>query len=90
MIGNRMKPIELFFSYSHKDEELRDELLKHLSLLKREGVIAGWHDREISADLILLLVSSDFIRFRPKLFENKEVLRPILTQCGPKGLFLLV
>jgi hypothetical protein len=49
---------------------------RDLSLLKREGVIAGWHDREISAgqewdeairshldsaDLILLLVSSDFM-----------------------------
>jgi len=71
-----MKSIELFFSYSHKDEELRDELLKHLSLLKRERVIAGWHDREISAgqewdeairshldsaDIILLLISSDFM-----------------------------
>ena len=68
--------IEVFFSYSHKDEELRDELSKHLSLLKRTRVITGWHDRRIgagrewsaeidhhldSADVILLLVSSDFL-----------------------------
>jgi len=44
-----MRSIELFFSYSHEDEQLREELLKHLSLLKRERVIAGWNDREISA-----------------------------------------
>ena len=66
----------LFFSYSHKDEDLRDELEVHLSALKRQGVISTWHDRRItagselghsidqnlnSADVILLLVSPDFI-----------------------------
>ena len=68
--------IEVFYSYSHKDEELRDELEKHLSLLKRQGLISDWHDRRIGAgtewaqqidenlnkaDVILLLVSSDFM-----------------------------
>lgn len=66
----------LFFSYSHKDEALRDRLEVHLSALKREGAIATWHDRRIAAgdelaqrideqleqaDIILLLVSPDFI-----------------------------
>ena len=66
----------VFFSYSHKDEELRDHLETHLSLLKREGIIEAWHDRRIvagdefggsisdeleRADIILLLVSPDFI-----------------------------
>jgi tetratricopeptide (TPR) repeat protein len=70
------KPVELFYSYSHKDEELRNELENHLSILKRQGVIAGWHDRRIgagkewegqidahlnSAAVILLLISSDFL-----------------------------
>ncbi|MGH9766059.1 MAG: toll/interleukin-1 receptor domain-containing protein, partial [Blastocatellia bacterium] len=68
--------IEIFFSYSHKDEELRDELSKHLVLLKRQHVITAWHDRRIgagkewekeidehlsTADIILLLISSDFL-----------------------------
>lgn len=68
--------VRLFFSYSHKDEALRDELEKHLAILKRQGVISTWHDRRInagadldsqinsylkSADIILLLVSSDFL-----------------------------
>ncbi len=66
----------LFFSYSHKDEALRDRLEVHLAGLKREGAISTWHDRRItggdalgpridesleSADIILLLVSSDFL-----------------------------
>src|SRR5512147_326229 len=69
-------PISLFYSYSHKDEALRDELETHLSLLRRQGFLSGWHDRRIAAgtewagqidhhleaaDVILLLVSSDFL-----------------------------
>lgn len=42
-------PIEIFFSYSHRDEELRDELSLHLTMLKRQQIIAAWHDREITA-----------------------------------------
>jgi hypothetical protein len=66
----------LFFSYSHKDEDLRDRLETHLAMLKREGIIETWHDRRIAvgdglsgaideqlekADVILLLVSPDFL-----------------------------
>jgi hypothetical protein len=69
-------PVEVFYSYSHKDEALRDELEEALALLKRQGHIAGWHDRAIvggqewadqitehleSAGIILLLVSSSFL-----------------------------
>lgn len=71
--------ISLFFSYSHTDEHLRDELEKHLAGLKHQGIISTWHDRRIgageewaaqidenlrSADVILLLVSADFIASR--------------------------
>ncbi len=70
------KGIEIFFSYSHKDEALRDELDIHLSTLKQQALITGWHDCEIGAGrewaheidtqlskagIILLLVSPDFI-----------------------------
>jgi len=70
------KPLAIFFSYSHRDEELRDELEKHLSQLRRNGLIENWHDRRIgagedwadaidehvrSADIILLLISPDFL-----------------------------
>ncbi len=68
--------VEVFFSYAHRDEDLRDELAKHLSILERQGVISAWHDRNIdagrewakeidqrlnSAQIILLLISSDFM-----------------------------
>jgi hypothetical protein len=71
-----LKPVEIFCAYSHKDEGLRDELETHLSILKRRGLISAWHDRRIApgmewddeisehlnrADVILLLVSADFI-----------------------------
>ncbi len=66
----------LFFSYSHKDEELRNELEVHLSMLKRQGLLRAWHDRRIGAgkdihtnisseleeaNIILLLVSASFL-----------------------------
>jgi hypothetical protein len=70
---------QLFFSYSHRDEALRDELEVHLAQLKNKGIIEAWHDRRIpagdafddaisenleGADLILLLVSPYFLASR--------------------------
>jgi hypothetical protein len=70
------RPIEVSFSYSHRDEALRNELADHLSLLERQGIITGWHDRRITsgtewagaidehlrtANIILLLISSAFL-----------------------------
>lgn len=66
----------LFYCYSHRDQELRDQLEAHLALLKRQGVVESWYDRRISpgddwknaidnhlanADVVLLLVSADFL-----------------------------
>lgn len=48
-LSKTSQSIQIFYSYSHKDEELRDKLETHLSLLKRNGVIQGWRDRRISA-----------------------------------------
>jgi hypothetical protein len=68
--------IKVFFSYSHNDEADRNELEKHLAILKRENLIETWHDRRILAgadfgneidrnlvesNLVLLLVSPDFL-----------------------------
>lgn len=41
--------MEVFFSYAHEDEALRDKLAKHLKLLERQGVIKAWHDQDITA-----------------------------------------
>jgi hypothetical protein len=68
--------LKLFISYSHQDESIKDELLKHLSPLKRLNLISDWHDRKIEAgdkweraisdnlekaDIVVLLISIDFI-----------------------------
>lgn len=67
---------KVFFSYSHQDEALRDQLEVQLEMLKKQGVIETWHDRCIrvgdhlgneidsqleAADVVLLLVSPDFL-----------------------------
>lgn len=71
-----MSIIEIFISYSHKDEALREELEKHLTILKRQRLITYWHDHKITAgaewsreikthlttaQIILLLISPDFM-----------------------------
>ncbi|AGP35217.1 SUMF1/EgtB/PvdO family nonheme iron enzyme [Sorangium cellulosum] len=69
-------PIDVFISYARKDTALLGELVTHLALLKRTGLIRTWHDREIEAGadweaeildrldaarVVLLLVSADFL-----------------------------
>lgn len=70
------EPVTLFYSYAHEDEELRNQLDKHLRLLQRRGYLSTWYDRDIyagddwakkidthleSAQIILLLISADFL-----------------------------
>ncbi|MER9629426.1 toll/interleukin-1 receptor domain-containing protein [Mesorhizobium sp. M0296] len=74
----RAKPraLQAFISYSHTDDGLKADLLKHLMPLSRLGIVEAWHDGRIksgekwaeairshldSADIIVLLVSVDFI-----------------------------
>ena len=40
-------PVEVFYSYAHKDERFRNKLETHLSLLHRQKLITIWHDRHI-------------------------------------------
>jgi hypothetical protein len=69
-------PFKVFYSYSHKDEKLRTRLATSLKTLEREGLIENWCDRQIgagtewarqiherleSSDIILLLISFDFV-----------------------------
>lgn len=68
--------MKVFVSYSHKDEAALGRLHTHLAVLRREGRIDEWFDREILAGreidaevaerlefsgLFLLLVSPDFL-----------------------------
>lgn len=69
-------PLNVFICYSHKDEGLKDELVRYLRPLVREGKVSIWQDRDIKdgaewsaeiktpleqAQLILLLVTSNFL-----------------------------
>lgn len=75
-LTSRLPMKKVFISYSKTDEHYRNELEKHLSVMKRNGTIASWHDRKLlpgekwdgkikqelkEADIILFLVSSDFL-----------------------------
>ena len=68
--------IRIFFSYSHEDEELMNEVRRQLIVYEREGYIFKWFDRDIQAgeewkksidqrlkeaDIILLFMSPRFI-----------------------------
>lgn len=67
---------KLFISYSHRDEKALERLHTHLAMLRREGAIGTWYDREILAggnidneidvhlndsDIFFALLSPDFL-----------------------------
>jgi hypothetical protein len=68
--------VEVFCSYSHRDEPLRKEFESSVAMLRRQKLVQIWHDRQIaagedwagdidehlnSADIITLFVSADFL-----------------------------
>ncbi|WP_287604454.1 leucine-rich repeat domain-containing protein [Thiothrix sp.] len=70
------KTIKLFISYSHADEAHKERLEKHLKAISRILPLTAWSDRHLfageavdeqifqqlnTADIVLLLVSPDFI-----------------------------
>lgn len=70
------RQIRVFLSFAHKDEDHHRRLAEHLDQLVKDGNLDFWDDREIqpgqvwdeeivrrlkAADLILLLVSEDFL-----------------------------
>lgn len=83
--------VSLYFSYSHKDRTLRDEMEVRLSELKSQGVIDEWFDSRASeygvnnevtnlyfetADIILLLVRPYFVASESRYnFEMERSMR---------------
>ncbi len=70
------KTVQIFCSYTDSDESWLCEMIKHLSLSTRQGLLTLWHHQHISpgsnwqqvidthletADVILLLISADFL-----------------------------
>ena len=101
-------PWKVFYSYAHEDQELCKRLGVFLAPLKRQGKIIEWYDRMIapginwdreitsqldSANLILLLVSPDFLasdycfgieidKAMTRLKRGEVIVAPILLkQC---------
>jgi hypothetical protein len=73
---DRARPFELFISYSHQSEAVKDRLLTHLRVLERLGLVSTWTDRAIPpgaawraeietaierADTALFVVCADFL-----------------------------
>ncbi|PBP70583.1 hypothetical protein CCL15_13640 [Pseudomonas syringae] len=71
-----MDRLNAFISYSHVDENKKNDLIKFLHNLKRDNILEHWDDRQLlagdkldpeikanleRADLVILLVSQDFI-----------------------------
>jgi hypothetical protein len=90
-----MKPV-LFISYSHKDEELKEQLLQQLRVLESAGLLEIWLDDQISpganwldeinkallqADIAVLLVTSSFLT--SKFIQDREV--PALLERRKAG-----
>src|SRR5262245_33544701 len=85
---DRARPLTLFISYSPKGAVLREKLEAQLALLKRRGLSDVWHDRKLGAgrewvgkindaleraDVVLLLVSADFLA--SDYCQDKELTR---------------
>lgn len=108
--------VEIFCCYARKDQPLLKELKSHLMPLHRQGLIIIWADTDIdagmdweeeinkhlnTADIILMLVSSDFIAseycYSKEMQQAMErhnageaqiipiILRPVLWEHTPFG-----
>ena len=78
--------LKIFIIYAHEDRSFKDDLLKRLKLLRSQGLILPWHDRDLvagddwdsiirghmaSADIILPIISIDF--FNSDYIEQVEI-----------------
>jgi TIR domain len=84
------KPLRIFCSYSHEDEEYLNELWISLAGVRQQGLIEWWHDREISpgidwdqaidenldsSEIVLLLVTPNFMS--SEYVQKKEIKRAL-------------
>ncbi|QAY78146.1 toll/interleukin-1 receptor domain-containing protein [Sphingosinicella sp. BN140058] len=82
-----------FISYTHADAALKEQFVRHLAPLRREGLIEVWHDAMLhpgehldpavqaalaASDLVLLLVSADFIH--SEYCYEQEMIRAFARQ----------
>lgn len=93
--------LKVFISYSHKDEEFKEELVTMLAGLQRRGVVDAWQDRRIEAgdewlkeiegaldtcDMAVLLVSADFLASR---FITEKELPVFIKRREKEGMIVV-
>jgi serine/threonine protein kinase len=91
---------QVFISYSHKDSEWMERFSTHLKVIRQDGRLSQWSDKNIGpgedwhdqidtaiarASVALLLVSADF--FASDFIQNEE-LPKILKRHQAEGLYL--
>lgn len=96
VMGKRYEDMKVFISYSQKDEVFRRQLQNHLAALKLTQHLEVWDDASLelgdtwdatirekikSADIILFLISSDFIS-SGYIWENEL---PIAIERSERG-----
>jgi len=96
---------KVFISYSHKDEEWKDKLVTHLSVLEKEERLSFWTDRDIqagddwfpeiekaieSAQVAILMISANFLSSDFILNEEIPRLLKKMKDGGMKVLPLII
>ena len=99
----RSPGVLVFISYAHVDDALRAGLRTHLSTLEHEGLVQAWDDRQIlggddwadeidarlnRADVILLLVTADFIN--SQYCYGKELARALERHDDPNDRAIVI
>jgi TIR domain len=97
------KRLNLFYAYAPEDENLRRELEKHLSTLRRDGWIQEWRAHDVEAgrpiaeigsflersQIILLLISPDFLASDP-LYKQVEAALKMQEKQGARVVPILL
>lgn len=91
------KPLKLFVSYSHKDQEYHDDFCKHIKPMELSGDIAVWSDVKLNvgdkvtpeilqklneSDVVVFLISADF--FSSNFIVNEEVRKTLESEKTKK------
>jgi len=91
---------KVFISYSHKDEELKNQFVTHLSGLTNRKLIEIWDDRQIligeewdekiktmlfESDIVIFLLSSDFLA---SIYINEFEIKKTIQRHNDKEVYL--
>lgn len=96
--------VKIFYSYSHRDKEHRENMEKYLTLLRQSDLIDEWSDKEIlagqnidkeisdalcSAKIIVFLVSIDFLN-SPACIKEWTTANQIAAEGGQKLISIIL